>query len=122
MDLSSVHGNKLQMLFSHHYKSVDVRVQIKEMFLFFPIFKQFHSYFPIFFQVIWYLTPCSGSNSTRGPFPFYGYRSKGIIWDISTLHFNLTSFKPLYIRLLSLNLTVYPFTYLSKSCLQDPMM
>ena len=58
MDLSSVHGNKLQMLFSHHYKSVDVRVQIKEMFLFFPIlrrkflffpsFQHFHSYFPIF--------------------------------------------------------------------------
>ena len=57
MDLSSVHGNKLQMLFSHH-KSVDVRVQIKEMFLcfpifrrkflFFPIFHHFHSYFPIF--------------------------------------------------------------------------
>ena len=48
MDLSSVHGNKLQMLFSHHYKSVDVRVQIKEMFLFFPSFQHFHSYFPIF--------------------------------------------------------------------------
>ena len=38
MDLSSVHGNKLQMLFSHHYKLVDVRVQIKEMFLFFFLF------------------------------------------------------------------------------------
>ena len=58
MDLSSVHGNKLQILFSHHYKSVDVRVQMKEMFLFFPIlrrkflffpiFQHFHSYFPIF--------------------------------------------------------------------------
>ena len=55
MDLSSVHGNKLQKRFSHHYKSVDVRVQIKEMFLFFsyfeekvPIFQHFHSYFPIF--------------------------------------------------------------------------
>ena len=47
MDLSSVHGNKLQMRFSHH-KSVDVRVQIKEMFLFFPIFQHFYSYFPIF--------------------------------------------------------------------------
>ena len=52
MDLSSVHGQK------HRYKSVDVRVQIKEMFLFFPIlrrkflffpiFQHFHSYFPIF--------------------------------------------------------------------------
>ena len=69
MDLSSVHGNKLQTLFSHHYKSVDVRVQIKAMFLFFPIlrrkflffpiFQHFHSNFPIFFlQVIWHLTPC----------------------------------------------------------------
>ena len=58
MDSSSVHGNKLQMLFSYHYKSVDVKVQIKEMFLFFsyfeekapifPIFQHFHSYFPIF--------------------------------------------------------------------------
>ena len=58
MDLSSVHGNKLQMRFSHHYKSVDVRAQIKEMFLcisyferkflFFPIFQHFHSYFPNF--------------------------------------------------------------------------
>ena len=58
MDLSSVHENKLQMRFSHHYKLVDVRVQIKEMFLFFPIlrikflffpiFQHFHSYFPIF--------------------------------------------------------------------------
>ena len=78
MDLSSVHGNKLQVRFSHHYKSVDVRVQIKEMFLFFsyfeekvpifsyfsafsflffPIFQHFHSYFPIFLQVIWHLTP-----------------------------------------------------------------
>ena len=55
MDLSSVRGNKLQMRFSHHYKSVDVRAQIKEMFLFFPIsrikflvlsiFQYFHSYF-----------------------------------------------------------------------------
>ena len=35
MDLSSVHGNKLQMRFSYHYKSIDVRVQIKEMFVFF---------------------------------------------------------------------------------------
>ena len=60
MDLSSVHGNKLQMWFSHHYKSVDVRMQIKEMFLFFPIlrrkflffpiFQHFHSYFPIFYK------------------------------------------------------------------------
>ena len=48
MDLSSVHGNKLQKRFSHHYKSVDVRVQIKEMLLLFPIFQHFHSYFPIF--------------------------------------------------------------------------
>ena len=57
MDLSSVHGNKLQMLFSHHYKSVDVRVKIEEMFLFLsyfeekvpiPIFQHFYSYFPIF--------------------------------------------------------------------------
>ena len=38
MDLSSVHGNKLEMLFSHQYKSVDVRVQIREMFLFFFLF------------------------------------------------------------------------------------
>ena len=45
MDLSSVHGNMLQMRFSHHYKSVDVRVQIKEMFIFLPIFQHFHSYF-----------------------------------------------------------------------------
>ena len=61
MDLSSVHGNKLQMRYSHHYKSVDVRVQIKEMFLFFsyfeekipifPIFQHFHSYFPIFYKL-----------------------------------------------------------------------
>ena len=59
MDLTSVHGNKLQKRFSHHLnKSVDVRVQIKEIFLFFsyfeekvpifPIFQHFHSYFPIF--------------------------------------------------------------------------
>ena len=58
MDLSRLREIKLQMLFSHHYKSVDVRVQIKEMFLFFPIlrrkflffpiFQHFHSYFPIF--------------------------------------------------------------------------
>ena len=48
MDLSSVHGNKLQMLFSHHYKSVDVRVQIKEMFLFFSYFEE---KVPIFFLV-----------------------------------------------------------------------
>ena len=58
MDLSSVHEHKLQKRFSHHYKSVDVRVQIKKMFLFFPIlkrkflffsiFQHFHSYFPIF--------------------------------------------------------------------------
>ena len=58
MDLSNVHGNKLQMRFSHHYKSIDVGVQIKELFLFFPIlrrkflifpiFQHFHSYFPIF--------------------------------------------------------------------------
>ena len=50
MDLSSVHGNKLQMQYSHHYKLVDVRVQIKEMFLFFPISQHFHSYFPIFYK------------------------------------------------------------------------
>ena len=69
MDLSSVHGNKLQMRFSHHYKSVDVRVQINEMFLFFPILRRkflFFSYFSAFsflfsyfLQVIWHLTPCS---------------------------------------------------------------
>ena len=57
MDLSSVHGNQLQMLFSHQYKSLDVRVQIIEMFLFFSIlrrkflffsiFEHFHSHFPI---------------------------------------------------------------------------
>ena len=68
MDLSSVHGNKLQMRFSHHYKSVDVRVQIKQMFLFFPILRRkflFFSYFSAFsflfsyfLQVIWHLTPC----------------------------------------------------------------
>ena len=46
MDLSSVQGIKLQMQFSH--KLVDVRVQIKKVFLFFPIFQHFHSYFPIF--------------------------------------------------------------------------
>ena len=34
MTLSSVHGNKLQRLFSHHDKLVDVRVYIKDMFLF----------------------------------------------------------------------------------------
>ena len=45
MDLSSVHGNKLQMRFSHHYKSVDVRVQIKEMF---PFFSYFEEKVPIF--------------------------------------------------------------------------
>ena len=56
MDLSSVHGNKLQMRFSHHYKSVDVRVQIKEMFLFFsyfeekvPIFSYFSAFSFLFF-------------------------------------------------------------------------
>ena len=69
MDLSSVHGNKLQMRYSHHYKSVDVRVQIKEMFLFFsyfeekiPIFSYFSAFsflFSYFLQVIWHLTPCS---------------------------------------------------------------
>ena len=48
MDLSSVRGNKLQMRFSHHYKSVDVRVQIKEMFLFFSYFSAFSFLFPIF--------------------------------------------------------------------------
>ena len=68
MDLSSVHGNKLQMLFSHYYKSVDVRVQVKEMFLFFsyfegkgPIFPYFSAFtflFSCFMQVIWHLTPC----------------------------------------------------------------
>ena len=60
MDLSSVHGNKLQMRFSHH-KLVDVRVQIKEMFLFFPIFSYFSAFlflFSYFLQVIWHLTPC----------------------------------------------------------------
>ena len=54
MDLSSVHGRKLQMLFSHHYKSVDVRVQIKEMFLFFPILRRkflFFLFFSIFIPI-----------------------------------------------------------------------
>ena len=59
------------MLFLHHYKSVDVRVQIKEMFLFFPILRRKFLFFPIFsyfsafsflfsyfLQVIWHLTPC----------------------------------------------------------------
>ena len=68
MDLRSVHENKLQMRFSHHYKSVDVRVQIKEMFVFFPYFEEkvpIVSYFSAFsflfsylLQVIWHLTPC----------------------------------------------------------------
>ena len=48
MDLSSVHENTLQLLFSHHYKSVDVRVQMKEMFLFFPILRRKFLFFPIF--------------------------------------------------------------------------
>ena len=48
MDLSSVHGYKLQMWFSQYYKSVDVRVQIKEMFLFFPILRRKFLFFPIF--------------------------------------------------------------------------
>ena len=70
MDLSSVHGNKLQMRFLHHYKSVDVRVQIKEMFLFFsyfdekvPIFSYFSAFsflFSYFLQVIWHLIPWNG--------------------------------------------------------------
>ena len=51
MDLSSVHGQKLQMLFSHHYKSVDVRVQIKEMFLFFPILRRKLLFFSIFIPI-----------------------------------------------------------------------
>ena len=38
MALSSVHGNMLLMLFLHHNKLVDVRVQIKDMFLFFFLF------------------------------------------------------------------------------------
>ena len=53
MDLSSVHGNKLQMRFSHH-KSEDVRVQIKEMFLFFPILRRkflFFLFFSIFIPI-----------------------------------------------------------------------
>ena len=67
MDLSSVHEHKLQKRFSHHYKSVDVRVQIKKNV---PIFSYFEEKVPIFFyfsafsflfsyflQVIWYLTP-----------------------------------------------------------------
>ena len=67
MDLSSVHGYKLQMWFSQYYKSVDVRVQIKEMFLFFPILRRKFLFFiiPVFsflisyiLQVIWHLTPC----------------------------------------------------------------
>ena len=57
MDLSSVHGNKLQMLFSYHYKLVDVRVQIKEMFLFFFYFEEKVPIFSYFLQVIWHLTP-----------------------------------------------------------------
>ena len=48
MDLSSVHEHKLQKRFSHYYKSVDVKVQIKEMFLFFPILKRKFLFFPIF--------------------------------------------------------------------------
>ena len=51
MDLSNVHGNKLQMRFSHHYKSVDVRVQVKEMFLFFPILGRKFLFFPLFFSI-----------------------------------------------------------------------
>ena len=51
MDLSSVHGNKLQMRFSHHYKSVDVRVQIKQMFLFFPILRKKFLFFFLFFSI-----------------------------------------------------------------------
>ena len=68
MDLSSVRGNKLQMRFSHHYKSVDVRVQIKETFLFCSYFSAFSFLFfsifiPIsyFLQIIWHLTPCTMS-------------------------------------------------------------
>ena len=71
MDLSSVHGQKLQMLFSHHYKSVDIRVQIKEMFLFFPILRRKFLFFPIFqhfhsyfLQVIWHLTPRNTDTGT----------------------------------------------------------
>ena len=73
MDLSSVHGNKLQMRFSHHYKSVDVRVQIKKMFPFFsyfeekvPIFSYFSAFsflFSYFLQVIWHLTPWNMKNA-----------------------------------------------------------
>ena len=56
MDLSSVHGNKLQVRFSHHYKSVEYKLKkcsyffpiLRRKFLFFPIFQHFHSYFPIF--------------------------------------------------------------------------
>ena len=50
MDLSSVHGNKLQMRYSHHYKSVDVGVQIKEMFLFFLFWGE-NTYFFLFFSI-----------------------------------------------------------------------
>ena len=51
MDLSSVHGNKLQMRFSHHYKSVDVRVQIKEMFLCISYFEGKFLFFSIFIPI-----------------------------------------------------------------------
>ena len=47
MDLSSVHGNKLKKWFSHHYKSVDVRVQINEWFLFLSYLKRKFLFFPI---------------------------------------------------------------------------
>ena len=63
-----MHGNKLHMRFSHHYKSVDVRVQIKGIFLFVPIlrrkflffsyFSEFSFLFSYFLQVIWHLTTC----------------------------------------------------------------
>ena len=55
MDLSSVHGNKLQMRYSH-YKSVDVRVQIKEMFLFFPILRRKFLFFSIFIPIFLFFT------------------------------------------------------------------
>ena len=47
MDLSNIHGNKLQMRFPHH-KSVYVRVQVKEIFLFFPILRRKFLFFPTF--------------------------------------------------------------------------
>ena len=59
MDLGSVHRQKLQMLFSHHYKSVDVRVQIKELFLFFPILRRkflFFLFFSIFIPIFLFFT------------------------------------------------------------------